>query len=262
MIDGRGPTRTIRDFLCGSAATWAYGDGPPVWRQGRTNRPCKSAEAAAHDRELLTKALRRNVDKRGHILADLLGSCSGQKRCVSGACPECARAFQRTFVREGRNVFEACNQQMYFIDVVMSNGWIEPGQLDGNLFAAFKQRLTRSLADVEVPAIGGFSVTYNEHESGEFDPGWMPRAHLGVPARRMEGHKARFAGWYPASRETPRPFSIVRWGTARFRSYAQSRFCPANIVGSDASHYRRQFHLQHTDQADRPLAANRARACT
>jgi hypothetical protein len=43
-------------------------------------------------------------------LADTLAECKPGRRCMSGACPECARAFQRFFVAEVSNLAGNLNQ--------------------------------------------------------------------------------------------------------------------------------------------------------
>ena len=73
-----------------------YGDDPPTWPDAPTS---SDAEAA---RERAVKRLRRFTTDfpTAEQLADVLGSCKKGRRCMSGACPECGRAFQRWLAAE------------------------------------------------------------------------------------------------------------------------------------------------------------------
>ncbi|WP_237480622.1 hypothetical protein [Lichenibacterium dinghuense] len=77
-----------------------YGDGPPQWFEGRRQRPCQTAAQAQAERRRRVKRLRRFGKKQPAALrvADRLEACQPEARCHSGACPECARAWQRWFV--------------------------------------------------------------------------------------------------------------------------------------------------------------------
>lgn len=90
------PTRTEKLILSDERL---YGDGPPQWLEGRSKRLCQTAADAAAQRRLLVKRLRRfgRLDPRARPVVDRLDSCAPNTRCLSGACPECARAWQRWF---------------------------------------------------------------------------------------------------------------------------------------------------------------------
>lgn len=85
-----------------------YGDGPPQWLQGKSKKPCKSAEEADVDRKRLTKVLRKHGRSSPEALAvaHLLDSCRPDARCHSGACPCCMRAFQRWLVVAGNELLK------------------------------------------------------------------------------------------------------------------------------------------------------------
>jgi hypothetical protein len=77
-----------------------YGGSPPHWFEGRRQRPCETAAQAKAERRRRVKRLRRFGKKNADALlvADRLDACQPEARCLSGACPECARAWQRWFV--------------------------------------------------------------------------------------------------------------------------------------------------------------------
>jgi hypothetical protein len=77
-----------------------YGSGEPRWLEGRAKRPSKSASQAEQQRQAAVKLLRRHgkENQRALNLARRLERCRKNKRCLSGACPICHRAYQRRFV--------------------------------------------------------------------------------------------------------------------------------------------------------------------
>jgi hypothetical protein len=83
-----------------------YGDGPPIWPGAPTSNDAKKA------RKRYIKRLKRASPQfpDAKALADTLAECKPGRRCMSGACPECARAFQRFFVAEVSNLAGNLNQ--------------------------------------------------------------------------------------------------------------------------------------------------------
>lgn len=77
-----------------------FDDGPPQWLEGRTQRPCQTAAEAEAERKRLIKRLRRfgKHFPTALAVADRIEACAVRRRCMSGACPECGRAWQRWFV--------------------------------------------------------------------------------------------------------------------------------------------------------------------
>jgi len=83
-----------------------YGDGPPHWTVGRKDKPCETADEAAHAWRIAVKRLRNratsNLDADRALkfeeIADAIQSCLPYQRCRHSACPLCLRALQRWFV--------------------------------------------------------------------------------------------------------------------------------------------------------------------
>ena len=63
-----------------------------------------TAEFAYEERLRRIKFLSKhsNTDPKAMAVADRLESCEPDQRCLSGACPECGRLFQRWFVRRSK----------------------------------------------------------------------------------------------------------------------------------------------------------------
>lgn len=80
-----------------------YGDDPPHWiiSAGKpSQRASQTAAQASQQRKQTEKLLHRHGSKQSHVfpLARKIDSCRPNRRCGSGACPECTRALQRWFV--------------------------------------------------------------------------------------------------------------------------------------------------------------------
>jgi hypothetical protein len=95
-------TATVRATL---ANEYWYGDGPPKWLELRGTpweRPCETAADARRRRETAARKLwRASSEFPGAAnLAQRLESCRRKERCLSGACPECSRALQRSLITQ------------------------------------------------------------------------------------------------------------------------------------------------------------------
>jgi hypothetical protein len=77
-----------------------YGDGLPQWPVGKSQCPAQTSAEAEAERLKLIKLLRRRATSHpgAEALAYRLDSCAPRQRCMSGACPECNRAYTRWFV--------------------------------------------------------------------------------------------------------------------------------------------------------------------
>jgi hypothetical protein len=84
-----------------------YGDGAPTWPGAPT---CQDAKIAR----------KRYIKRLGRFGADvpeakelgrILARCKRRRRCMSGACPECCRAFQRFFAAEVSKLAASKSQQ-------------------------------------------------------------------------------------------------------------------------------------------------------
>jgi hypothetical protein len=95
------PTRSRVELnLSGRSGRRWYHNGPPQWLQGRKKQPCQSADQALKARRKAIKHLKKHGSgsSAAKRVRQALKSCDPDSRCLSGACPECMRAFQRWFV--------------------------------------------------------------------------------------------------------------------------------------------------------------------
>lgn len=110
-----------------------YGDGPPQWFEGRQKHPCETAAQAKAGRRRRVKRLRRFGMKNPDALqvADRLEACQPEGRCLSGACPECARAWQRWFVTATADFLRRQGETAgsTILSPIHASGLVAPGEL-------------------------------------------------------------------------------------------------------------------------------------
>jgi hypothetical protein len=150
-----------------------YGDGQPSWHRA------PSAEQAVHKRIAYIKRLRRFADtlRSATATANRLETCAPHHRCMSGACPECNRAFQRWFVHSTEQLINVPEPQGELItaSIVFPSGWV-PFQLTNTLsMENLKRAVTRSIegsSDVEW-IVGGVDISLNDDRQKSLGLGWQ-----------------------------------------------------------------------------------------
>lgn len=112
--------RKTRLTLRGRRGAHWYGDGDPQWTQGKRGRPCQTAEQALAERRKAIKLLKRHggTDPRANRVRVRLESCTSKRRCLSGACPECQRAYQRWFVTSANRFLNQAKKRFRIASVV------------------------------------------------------------------------------------------------------------------------------------------------
>jgi hypothetical protein len=102
-----------------SCEAW-YGDGHPSWKGA------PPSDQATCSRLSYVKRLRRFADQLplATALVSTLEACQPDHRCMSGACPECSRAFQRWFVHETKRLIKASDSpgELVSANIVFPNG--------------------------------------------------------------------------------------------------------------------------------------------
>jgi hypothetical protein len=187
-----------------------------------------SAECVSNDRLRRIKFLRKHnkTDPKAEALADRLESCEPEQRCLSGACPECGRLFQRWFVRRSRSfIAKHIDLPWNYLVAVSIVPWtptVGLGQLftvdAGNLQRRLKDALKK--ADIDV-ALGAIDLSFNEDYGEKYEPFWSPHFYLitSTADKKMLGKNLR--ALFRRSDEIPRPVKILTFrNNARRRSYA------------------------------------------
>jgi hypothetical protein len=102
-----------------SCEAW-FSDGQPTWKGA------PPSDQATRSRLAYIKRLRRFADQfpPAAALAATLEACQPHRRCLSGACPECARAFQRWFVRSTKRLISGSHStgELVTASIVFPNG--------------------------------------------------------------------------------------------------------------------------------------------
>ena len=216
----------VEKILHGADGERWFGDGSPVWTQGRKDRPAKTLRQARLQRRQLVKALRRHGkgDEAALRLADKMAACRPGRRCLSSACPECMRATQRLFVATSDNLIARSNIDVKAVSVIFRGAGIVDGDLAlvPDLFGRISTRLREALRKAGVgQAFGGFDISANEHKDGRFASHYRPHAWIMVPASQFARGEKVFRGFFPPSKTIRRPvFAKSFDGDLRGLAYA------------------------------------------
>jgi len=213
MMHDPAPFDLAAYVLEGSSSRQWYDDGKPTWKQGWHGKPARTSGQARKERRQLVKILGRGEENNSALrLADILESCSKKHRCLSGACPVCARAFQRWFVSTA-SIVVAREKHWRVVSFVWSGHRFAEGNLDPDtMFQALRRHIRVSLKTAGIrQAIGGFDISVNEHQDGKFVPHWRPHAWILISTKNPKGLRNHLKTRFPASKRVRRPLGIVRY---------------------------------------------------
>jgi len=198
---------------------------PPnsLWKKEPT------AEFTYGERLKRIKFLRKHskTDPKAMVVAHRLESCEPDYRCLSGACPECGRLFQRWFVRRSKKFIathiDRAGHDLVAISLVPSDLFIRPGYLTAlnirNFIRRAKLKLKKAGVDV---ALGGLDFSFNEHRDSKYSPFWCPHFYLitSTKDKKALGKKLRRL-FPPKQKKIPRAVKITSFKNKAFRrSYA------------------------------------------
>jgi hypothetical protein len=197
-----------------------YGDGDPSWPKAPTS------EDAEKRRLFCAKRLRRfKLNPQALQLAARLKACRPGKRCQSGACPECARAFQRWFVRSTSGLISASDGCSDLVSVsivppkarVPSCGIITLSLTDS--ITAVTQVLEDS-PDIEW-MIGGIDVSLNDDTQKGLQEEWQLQLSAIAMVKNRDALASRLRSKFERTKEVFRPVQIKACdGSTKVISYA------------------------------------------
>jgi hypothetical protein len=191
-------------------------------------RDAATADDAQMERLKRSKFLRKHgkTDHRAQSLANRLGSCEAEQRCLSGACPECGRLFQRWFVRFSKTfISEHIVRPGHDLVAVSIVPWTPApglGQLHTVGVVNLQRRLKDALkkADLDV-ALGAIDFSYNEDCNEKYLPFWCPHFYLIISTADKKTLGKRLRKSFLKCEEISRPVKISRFrNNAYRRSYA------------------------------------------
>ncbi len=193
-----------------------FRNGPPHWLEGKKKRPCKTAAEVQIERRKTVKRLRRfgKENSEALALASRLEACAPRQRCGSGACPECARAWQRWFVIAIRDFLESePRRPVTVLNPIHVSGKIEPGSLgDKDVLKNAKKAIITALNDARIPGGAfGLDISFNEDRDGGFEPHWQLHLRGLIVGRISKRRKSEFWSHFPKSSEIPKPRRSGEW---------------------------------------------------
>jgi hypothetical protein len=193
-----------------------------LWRGER------SAECRLNERLSLIRVFRKYQKSRPifKCIADRLELCERNNRCCSGACPECARLLQRSFVRKSKRLIcEAVGKDghsLVAISIIPAKATIGPGKLHTLDIGNLRRRLGYALAKAGIGvAIGAIDFSFNEDEEGKYKPYWSAHYYVITSVANKSRVRKLLKRLFASGRRIPRPVKISAFdNTSRRRSYA------------------------------------------
>jgi hypothetical protein len=178
----------------------------------------KDGERTRHERKATVAWLFKQGKKDAACtdLAEKLSGCLANRRCKSGACPECAAAAQNLFVTILRRFVDARsndNEVLLFATVVPIDGIVRPGQLSESENRKALRRWRERLGQARVPwFVGGVDFSLNDN----IEPGrrrWSVHVHGLTAARDAKHLKNAIKAHFPKSPDISIsvPVKLTKW---------------------------------------------------
>jgi hypothetical protein len=191
-----------------------YGNGPPQWLVGREQRSAQTAHEVYDQRLQLVKRLRRYsvIHSGADALADRLESCAPNRRCMSGACPACNRAYTRWFVTSASASLGELSRSISVPSLVYADHSIPVGQLTPEHIQTAKRKVQSILTKAGITTwIGGIDVSANEDESDTFEPYFQIQSWIFAPTQQVQPAEPQLRELFPRTETTRRPVRIQPW---------------------------------------------------
>jgi len=158
-----------------------YRNGAPNWLEGRGKpweRPCETAAGACARREKAVQKLGRAafIVPGAVKLAKRLENCEPHQRCVSGACPECNRALQRSFVVHSQTTLATIkrSEPPLLVSIVPDFGRLPLIDATKARWKSIKLRLRKALREVGITlAMLGVDFSVNTRQTDKFIQGQL-----------------------------------------------------------------------------------------
>lgn len=153
-----------------------YSDGPPTWPGAPKSKDAKNT------RKRYIKRLWRFSSQFPEVkrLANVLTRCRPRRRCMSGACPECGRAFQRWFVFEvAKLAGNADAADLKSISIIFSKHRTAEDQLPTLDTTGMKRSMSETIKDADrlTWMVGGVDLSLNDDTQKKRDIAWQPQLY-------------------------------------------------------------------------------------
>lgn len=177
-----------------------------------------------------------------HALSEKIRGCDADRRCGSGACPDCMAAAGRWFVERVRETFASGNCSL--LTIVPSDPRLHPRTLAGFDLAvhrgAFLSNLCRAnLNDLRLVGAMDFSFNFDAGTRSSF---WSIHWHCIIEAAVAADVGERLKHYYGPSRLVDRPIQIKRITVTPERAFA---YCYKNAF--DAKHFSGAAYTPRVD---------------
>ena len=197
-----------------------FGNRPPGWPGAPSSNNAKKA------RKSYVKRLKRFSPQlpQAAKLAKILARCKRRRRCMSGACPECGRAFQRFLVSEVRKLAAGkSEQQLASVSIAFPKHRTAEDQLNVLGTTKLKRFLSESMNNANGLAwmTGGIDLSLNDDTQKKLDIAWQPQFYGFADVPSVETLSKMLRDTYSPIKFVPRPIRIQECdGSARAISYA------------------------------------------
>ena len=197
-----------------------YRDGAPTWPGAPTSNNAKKA------RKSYIKRLKRFSPQLPEAakLAKILARCKRRRRCASGACPECGRAFQRFFVSEVKDL--ASNESLLkltAVSIAFPRHRTADDKLDTLNTTKMKRDVTETIKDSDLIhwMAGGIDLSLNDDTQKNHGVVWQPQFYGFADVTSREVLSKVLRDRFIASKPAPRPVQTKECdGSTRALSYA------------------------------------------
>jgi hypothetical protein len=196
-----------------------YSDGAPTWRDARTSNDAKESRISC------IKRLRRFASKipEAAKLAKILARCKRRHRCMSGACPECGRAFQRWFVAQVINLASYENSlQLIAVSIAFPHHRSVGDTLDTLDTTKMKRQVTETIKDsgqVHWMA-GGTDLSLNDDTQRNVPVCWQAQLYGFAEVSSREQFSKLLRHEFKKTRKVKRPVQTEHCdGSSRAISY-------------------------------------------
>jgi hypothetical protein len=174
-------------------------------------------DAATEERNSrLAGHLRRHAahEPRAFGLAATVADCTIHRPCISGACPTCGEAAQHGFAAAVHRFVDEHRRR----DTVVCAGialWslaVPRGGLAGLDLPAARRRVQARLTTAGIGwATGAWDYSFNEHETGRYEPFWLPHLHLILATDESTALRRGLRDAFVRTDAIPRPVKVQAW---------------------------------------------------
>jgi len=197
-----------------------YGDGAPTWPGAPTSNDAKKA------RKSYIKRLRRFAHQfpEAKKLANVLARCKRRRHCMSGACPECGRAFQRWFVSQVEALTgNADPNNLNSTSIVFLNHRTAEDKLAALDATGMKRSISETIKDADGLRwmAGGIDLSLNDDWQKNQGIAWQPQFYGLADVTNVGSLSNLLRGTYSPTKKAPRPVQIKKCdGSTKVISYA------------------------------------------